>query len=152
MMDSSFNSMYWTLSTSCFTIHVSWKSTGINWSLGKQFRWSWLEGGVRRMRLQTGCPWSSAASWDSSLPFQISMFSRVSVLIIDGTLAEVNAACAFVSSFTSGCAGCPENICWDSSVCAVIPAGRLGLVLPSLLWHTRCFIPSGKQAVSGLGV
>lgn len=45
-----------------------------------------------------------------SLPFQISVFSPVSILIIVGTLTEVNAAYAFVSSFTSGFAGHPENI------------------------------------------
>lgn len=64
-----------------------------------------------RTRPQAGCPWSSAASRDSSLPFQISMFSQVSILTIDGTLAEVNAAYAFVSSFTNGFAGCPGSVC-----------------------------------------
>lgn len=152
MTDTSFNTMYWSFSTSCFRIRISWKSTGINWTLGKRFRQSWLEGGMCRTRPQAGCPWSSAASWDSSLPFQISMFSQVSILTIDGTLAEVNTASAFVSSFTSGFAECPGTVCWDSSVCIMSPAGRLGLILPSLLWHTRCFIPSGKQAVSGLDV
>lgn len=83
-----------------------------------------------RTRPQTECPWPSAASWDSSLPFPVSVLSQVSVLITGDALAKVKAACAFVSSVTSSFAGCPGSLCWGSSVPVMSPAGRLGWLSP----------------------
>lgn len=87
------------------------KPAGINYCVGERFRQSWLEGGMCTTRPQTGCPWPSAASWDSSVPFPASVLSQVSLLITGGTLAEVKAASDFVSPVPSSFAGCPGSLC-----------------------------------------
>lgn len=79
-----------------------------------------------RTRPQTGCPWPSAASWDSSLPFPASVFSKVSLLITGGTQAEVKAACALVSCVPSSFSGALRALL---SVCNV-PRRKAGVAVP----------------------